>query len=35
MNQVITPNNVDVISEQSAKIIAGGINLALHGDMFL
>lgn len=35
MNQVITPNNVDVISEQAAKIIAGGINLALHGDMFL
>lgn len=35
MNQVITPNNVDVISEQAAKIIAGGINLALHGDMYL
>lgn len=35
MNQVITPNNVDVISEQAAKIIAGGVNLALHGDMFL
>lgn len=29
-NMIVTPNNVDVISEQAAQIIADGINMALH-----
>lgn len=29
-NMVVTPNDVDVISEQAAQIIAEGINRALH-----
>lgn len=29
-NMIVTPNDVDVISEQAAKIIAEGINRALH-----
>ncbi|MBQ8808623.1 MAG: GPR endopeptidase [Clostridia bacterium] len=30
-NMIVTPNDVDIISEQAASIIADGINMALHG----
>jgi len=33
-DMIVTPNNVDIISEQAAQIIAEGINKALHGDIF-
>ena len=29
-NMIVTPNDVDAISEQAATIIADGINMALH-----
>ena len=30
MNMIVTPNDVDVISEQASDIIADGINMAMH-----
>ena len=34
-DMVVTPKEIDVISEDCAKIIADGINLALHKNMTL
>lgn len=32
-NLMVTPKNVDVMTEEMAKILAGGINLALHQEI--
>ena len=34
-DMVVTPKEIDVIAEDSAKILADGINLALHRDICL
>ncbi len=34
-DMVVTPKEIDIIAQDSAKILADGINLALHRDITL